>query len=75
MGLVYRARTDDEFRRNARAALDRLLNDVYGYDLNEAELQLCRTFWCNTVDLSEEELDRELSELADPITGPFPEGV
>ena len=29
MGLVYRARTDPEFRRNARNALDRLLVDVY----------------------------------------------
>jgi hypothetical protein len=70
MGLVYRARTDQEFKRNVRAALDKLLIDEYGYDLTEAELQLCREFWSESLSLSEEELDRRLRELADPI-GPI----
>lgn len=67
MGLVYRARTDPEFKRNIRAALDRLLIDEYRYDLTEEELAMCRDFWSQTVGLTDEELDERLAALADPI--------
>ncbi len=69
MGLVYRARTDPEFRRNARNALDRLLIDVYRYDLTEEELAACREFHARTVDLTDEELDKELADAAGPAEG------
>jgi hypothetical protein len=68
MGLVYRARTDPEFKRNVRAALDRLLIDVYRYDLTEEELKLCRDFWCKTLDFTDYQLDEELASYADPIS-------
>ncbi len=67
MGLVYRARTDPEFKRNFRSAVDRVLLNEYRYDLTEEELEACRDFWCETVGMNEEQLDRRLGELADPI--------
>ncbi len=67
MGLVYRARTDPEFKRNARNALDRLLIDVYRYDLTEEELALCREFYAETVGMTDHQLDERLAVLADPI--------
>jgi hypothetical protein len=67
MGLVYRARNDPEFKRNVRAALDRLLIKEYHYDLTEEELELCRDFWCQAHDMTDEELDERLASLADPI--------
>jgi hypothetical protein len=67
MGLVYRARTDQEFKRNVRAALDRLLIDKYHYDLNEEELEAIREFWCETMNLTDRQLDERLGSHADPI--------
>lgn len=67
MGLVYRARTDLEFKRSFRSAVDRVLLDEYRYDLNEEELEACRAFWCETIGMTEERLDRRLAKLADPI--------
>jgi hypothetical protein len=67
MGLVYRARTDVEFKRNVRSALDRVLLSEYRYDLTEEELEACRAFWCETVDMNEEQLDDKLGQLADPL--------
>jgi hypothetical protein len=69
MGLVNRARTDPEFRRNARHALDRLLVDVYRYDLTEEELAACREFHARTVRLTEDQLDQELADAAGPAEG------
>ncbi len=71
MGLVYRARTDPEFKRNVHAAFDRLLIDEYRYDLTEEQLKICRDFWRNTLDLTEEELDQRLRDLdpAGPVRG------
>ena len=74
MGLVYRARTDLEFRRSFRSAVDRVLLNEYRYDLTEEELEACRDFWCETVGLSEVQLDHRLAELADPIDRPT-EGI
>ncbi len=73
IGLVYRARTDLEFKRNVYTALDRLLIDEYRYNLTEAELEICRAFWRDTLHLTEEELDHRLREIADPA-GPV-EGI
>ncbi len=67
MGLVYRARTDPQFKRNLRSAVDRVLLSEYRYDLTEEELEACRAFWCETVGMNEEQLDDKLGELADPI--------
>ena len=69
MGLVYRARTDPEFKRNARNALDRLLIDVYRYDLTEEELAACREFHAQTVGLTDEQLDQKLADAAGPAEG------
>jgi hypothetical protein len=74
MGLVYRARTDLEFRRSFRSAVDRVLLNEYRYDLTEEELEACRAFWCETVGMNEEQLDHRLAELADPIDRPT-EGI
>ena len=61
MGLVYRARTDVEFRRSFRSAVDRVLLNEYRYDLT------CRDFWCEIVGMTEEQLDYRLAKLADPL--------
>jgi hypothetical protein len=74
MGLVYRARTDLEFRRSFLSAVDRVLLNEYRYDLTEEELEACRDFWCETVGLNEEQLNHRLAELADPIDRPT-EGI
>ncbi len=66
MGLVYRARTDPEFKRSFRSAVDRVLLNEYRYDLTEEELKMCRDFWCQTVGLTDRELDEKLAELASP---------
>lgn len=68
MGLVYRARTDPEFRRSVRSALDKVLTEEYRYELTEEELEVCRDFWCETVGMNEQQLDYRLGELADPIS-------
>jgi hypothetical protein len=65
--LVYRARSDLEFKRSFRSAVDRVLLNEYRYDLTEEELEACRDFWCDTAGMNEEQLDRKLAELADPI--------
>src|SRR5829696_5329606 len=67
MGLVYRARTDPEFKRSFRSAVDRVLLNEYRYDLTEEELEACRAFWCEIVGMNEEQLDYRLGELADPM--------
>ena len=67
MGLVYRARTDVEFRRSFRSAVDRVLLNEYRYDLTEEELEACRDFWCEIVGVTEEQLDYRLAKLADPL--------
>jgi hypothetical protein len=66
MGLVYRARTDPEFKRRARRDLEGALWE-YRYQLTEEELRACRQFHADTQHLTNEELDQRLAGLADPI--------
>lgn len=66
MGLVYRARTDPEFKRQARYDIEGALRE-YRYDLTEAELDACRNFHERTQGMTDEQLDQELAGLADPI--------
>ncbi len=66
MGLVYRARTDPEFKRQARYDIEGALSE-YRYDLTEAELDACRMFHEETQNMTDEELDQRLAGLADPI--------
>ena len=74
MGLVYRARWDEQFRKeiheNPRAALA-----GYGYYLTEAEMDAVMAFYNDVKDLSDAELNERLAGLADPITKPAPRGA
>jgi hypothetical protein len=82
MSLVYRARWDPKFKRRARADLEGTLIDDYRYELSDEELEACRRFW-EVIEgpprLSDEELDKKLATLADPITdahlSQYPQGV
>ena len=68
IGLVYRARTDPEFKRQARYDIEGALRE-YRYDLTEAELDACRKFYEETQDMTDEELDQRLAGLTGPIRG------
>ena len=74
MGLVYRARWDERFRKeaheNPREALAR-----YSYYLTEAEMDAVMAFYNDVKDLSDAELNERLTRLADPITEPAPRGA
>ncbi len=63
MDLVGLARTDPEFKRKARADLERTLNE-YGYELTDDELAAAKEFHRRTRGMSDEELDRTLAESA-----------
>jgi hypothetical protein len=74
MGLVYRARWDERFRKefheNPREALA-----TYSYYLTEAEMDAVMAFYNDVKDLSDAELNERLAGLADPITEPAPRGA
>jgi hypothetical protein len=74
MGLVYRARWDERFRKeaheNPREALAR-----YSYYLTEAEMDAVMAFYNDVKDLSDAELNERLAGLADPITKAAPRGA
>jgi hypothetical protein len=68
MGLVYRARTDPEFKHKAKNDLEGTLIREYQYNLTQAELDLCGQFRGIVADMTEEQLDQELARRADPVT-------
>jgi hypothetical protein len=74
MGLVYRARWDEQFRKkvhkNPREALAE-----YSYYLTEAEMDAVMAFYNEVKDLSDAELNKKLAGLADEITEPAPRGA
>jgi hypothetical protein len=67
MGLVYRARWDERFRKkahkNPREALD-----TYRYKLTEAEMEAVIDFHAQVANLSDRELKKRLAAEADPIS-------
>ena len=74
MGLVYRARWDEEFRRAAHRNPDAALAE-YSYRLTEAEMAAVMGFYQQVKDLSDRELNDELASRADPISAMGADGV
>ncbi len=74
MGLVYRARWDEDFRRAAHENPENALAE-YHYHLTDAEMAAVMGFYEDVKDLSDEELNERLAREADPITGGLTEGV
>jgi hypothetical protein len=63
MDLVDLARTDPEFKRKARADLEKILQE-YGYKLTVDELAVVKEFHQRSRGMSDEELNRKLAERA-----------
>ncbi len=67
MGLVYRARWDEQFRKeaykNPREALA-----TYSYYLTEAEMEAVIDFHSQLGNISDDELKNRLAAEADPIS-------
>lgn len=74
MGLVYRARWDEDFRRAAHENPEETLGQ-YRYHLTDEEMAAVMGFYEQVKDLTDEELNERLAQEADPITGGLVEGV
>jgi hypothetical protein len=74
MGLVYRARWDEQFRKNAHENPEETLAE-YRYHLTDTEMAAVMAFYNDVKDLSDAELNERLAGLADPITKSAPRGA
>ena len=67
MGLVYRARWDEQFRENAHQN-PRVALSAYGYHLTDTEMDAVMAFYNDVKNLSDADLNERLAGLADPIS-------
>jgi hypothetical protein len=67
MGLVYRARWDERFRKEAHENPREALAE-YSYYLTEAEMEAVIKFHREVENLSDDDLKNRLAAVADPIS-------
>jgi len=74
MGLVYRARWDEDFRRAAHENPEETLAQ-YRYQLTDSEMAAVMAFYEDVKDLTDEDLNRELANRAGPLSAMGAENV